>query len=265
MLRWTTRILAASALLSLTAPTFAETAADDAVLTGVRSRLATMAPTSVERDRKDRDALAAFYAARHGSALWISSTTLTPEAAALTATLADAKSYGLEPKDFRLPKMDGSALAAASPEALADAELQFATAALLYARHARGGRIPDPTGMLNSNLDRRPQWLEPKDVLDGLAAAKDPGAYLVSLHPKHPQFERLRQAYLAALPSGDKPMPLSTAAKRLRANMEMWRWMWTDMGDLHVFNNIPEFMQRVYKDGKIIRSEEHTSELQSPC
>ena len=255
MLRWTTRILAASALLSLTAPTFAETAADDAVLTGVRSRLATMAPTSVERDRKDRDALAAFYAARHGSALWISSTTLTPEAAALTATLADAKSYGLEPKDFRLPKMDGSALAAASPEALADAELQFATAALLYARHARGGRIPDPTGMLNSNLDRRPQWLEPKDVLDGLAAAKDPGAYLVSLHPKHPQFERLRQAYLAALPSGDKPMPLSTAAKRLRANMEMWRWMWTDMGDLHVFNNIPEFMQRVYKDGKIIRSE----------
>ena len=28
-----------------------------------------------------------------------------------------------------------------------------------------------------------------------------------------------------------------------------------DMGDLHVLNNIPEFMQYVYKDGQIIRSE----------
>ena len=48
---------------------------------------------------------------------------------------------------------------------------------------------------------------------------------------------------------------MSAAAKRLRANMEMWRWMNEDMGDLHVFNNIPEFMQYVYKDGQIIRSE----------
>ena len=255
MLRWTTLLLAAAGLLSLTAPTFAETAADDTVLTEVRSRLSTAAPSSDERDRKDREALIAFYAAHHGSGLWISGTALKPEATALTAAIKDAKAYGLDAKDFRLPKMDGSALASTSPDALAEAELQFSTAALLYARHARGGRIANPTEMLNSNLDRRPQWIEPKDVLDGLAAATDPAAYLVSLHPKHPQFERLRQAYVAALPTGDKPMPLSAAAKRLRANMEMWRWMWTDMGDLHVFNNIPEFIQRVYKDGHVIRSE----------
>ncbi len=37
--------------------------------------------------------------------------------------------------------------------------------------------------------------------------------------------------------------------------MEMWRWMWDDLGALHVFNNIPEFMQHVYKDGQLIRSE----------
>ena len=37
--------------------------------------------------------------------------------------------------------------------------------------------------------------------------------------------------------------------------MEMWRWMYDDMGELYVFNNIPEFMQYVYKDGKIIRAE----------
>ena len=36
--------------------------------------------------------------------------------------------------------------------------------------------------------------------------------------------------------------------------MEEWRWM-GDMGELHVLNNIPEFMQYVYKNGEIIRSE----------
>jgi len=52
-----------------------------------------------------------------------------------------------------------------------------------------------------------------------------------------------------------KPGQLSPAAKRIRANMEMWRWMWLNMGDFYVLNNIPEFMQYVYKDGQIIRSE----------
>ena len=74
MLRWTTLLLAAAGLLSLTAPTFAETAADNSVLTEVRSRLSAAAPSSDERDRKDREALIAFYAARHGSGLWISGT-----------------------------------------------------------------------------------------------------------------------------------------------------------------------------------------------
>jgi murein L,D-transpeptidase YcbB/YkuD len=76
---------------------------------------------------------------------------------------------------------------------------------------------------------------------------------LRSLQPKHPQFEKLRQLYVAALPKSGGP--LSVAAKRLRANMEMWRWMPDDMGDMYVFNNIPEFMQYVYKDGQIIRTE----------
>lgn len=38
-------------------------------------------------------------------------------------------------------------------------------------------------------------------------------------------------------------------------NMERWRWLPDDMGALHVWNNLPEFMSRVIKDGNIIHEE----------
>ncbi len=51
------------------------------------------------------------------------------------------------------------------------------------------------------------------------------------------------------------------------ANMEQWRWMPDDLGALHVKVNIPEFMVRVYKNGKVIHEERIISgkrETQTP-
>lgn len=42
---------------------------------------------------------------------------------------------------------------------------------------------------------------------------------------------------------------------KLLANMERWRYVPEDMGRLHVWVNVPEFMFRVVKDGKVIHSE----------
>ncbi len=204
---------------------------------------------------KDRDAAKAFYDARQGEPLWLTSAGATPGATALAAELKNAGAYGLDPKAFKVPDLSVEATVGMTSDARAEADLALTQAALLYARHARGGRIVEPAEQLNSNLDRKPQLLDAKMVLDGLARAPEPGAYLRGLHPKHPQFEKLRQAYQRALPADGKATPLSPNAKRLRANMEMWRWMWDDLGALHVFNNIPEFMQRVYKNGDVIRSE----------
>jgi L,D-transpeptidase YcbB len=228
---------------------------DDPVLNAARGKLASQPAATDEHERKDQAALIEFYAARHGDALWVTAAGLKPEAKALATEIANAGAYALDVSAFKLPKLDNGTLAATDTDALAEAEIEYSTAALLYARHARGGRIPDPAAMLTTNLDRRPQWIDPKTVIEALAATHERDAYLRGLHPKHPQFEKLRQLYLATLPADGKPAHLSPAAKRLRANMEMWRWMWEDMGSLHVLNNIPEFMQYVYKDGKIIRSE----------
>jgi murein L,D-transpeptidase YcbB/YkuD len=227
---------------------------DDPVLAVVRTKLAAEQPAEEEHARNDQTALTDFYAARHGEGLWVTASGIKPEAKALAGELANANAYGLDATAFKLPKLENGTLTATDTDSLAEAEIQYSEAALLYARYARGGRIPDPSEMLTTELDRRPQWIEPKTVIEALAASHEPDAYLRSLQPQHPQFEKLREIYVKMLPKDGNLSNLSPAAKRLRANMEMWRWMWLDMGDFYVLNNIPEFMQHVYKDGKIIRS-----------
>ena len=230
--------------------------AASAISEGLKAKLATRPIDADDQTAKEFAEIASFYEARGYAPLWVSDAGLMQRGKDLIAALKDANAYGLEAGDFAIPAADGGADA----DKLSATELTLTRSALLYARYARGGRIMKPSEMLNSNLDRKPQLLEPKVVLDGLAATDNSGAYLTGTNPKHPQFEKLRQAFLAAggaeagQGAGNRKS-LSAAAKRLRANMEMWRWMYDDMGELYVFNNIPEFMQYVYKDGKIIRAE----------
>ncbi|MFA5957471.1 L,D-transpeptidase family protein [Hyphomicrobium sp.] len=227
---------------------------DDPVLMEVRAKLSSEPAATDEHDLNDQKALVEFYTARHGDGLWVTASGLKPEAKALAAEIANAGNYALDVSRFKVPALVGGALTVNDTDSLASAEIDYSKAALLYARDARGGRIPDPAEQLTTNLDRRPQWIDPKIVIAALAASHEPDAYLRGLHPQQAQFEKLRQVYLTMLPKDGKGQ-LSAAAKRVRANMEEWRWMWPDMGNFYVLNNVPEFMQYVYKDGKIVRSE----------
>ena len=244
---------------------------------------------------REHEALSRFYAARKDTPVWVTPDGLTEKARSLAAALRQAPAYGLDLDLLPIPQLDRtgrtavlpatpaavplpvskSQAAAAAPtsntaagtpaedaaatakpsaEALAVTELAFSRAALVYARHARGGRILYPAAMLNSNLDRKPQLWSPIVVMADLAESDDMAAALARLHPIHPQFELLRQAYLEETGSEGKGK-LSAKAKRLRANMEFWRWMWDDLGALYIFNNIPEFMQTVVRRGEVIRRE----------
>jgi murein L,D-transpeptidase YcbB/YkuD len=198
---------------------------------------------------KERDVLVDFYNARASLPLWVTQKGLTAEAVAIIDEIKKANAWGLEAKDFFLPQLAahieyGLDL---SPATVADAELTLSLAILQYARYARGGRIIDPTILLNSNLDRKPQLLDPQTVLEGITRAVEPAGYLRGIHPQHPQFERLRQAYLKAR---SKAMKM-----KLRANMEHWRWMPDDIGDLHILANVPEYIVRFFKNGEVIHKE----------
>ena len=71
---------------------------------------------------------------------------------------------------------------------------------------------------------------------------------------------RTRSALNAGVPSDKpqaKPVLAGSEAQRLIANMERWRWMPEELGEMHIWDNIPEFMTRVYKKGQVI----HTAKI----
>jgi L,D-transpeptidase YcbB len=224
-------------------------------------------------DREDRAALAKFYAGRQQEPVWIAAGGLTPAAEAAIAELRRADNWGLDVAAFQLPALSSSSGAELSRATRADAEIALSLAILKYARHARGGRA-EPTS-LSRNLDRKLPLLDPGQVIDQASKAPSPDAYLRSLHPQHPQFEALRQKYLAlkqgrpiaqsdpnppeeGKKGGKKKAaaaPEAPDTRRILINMEEWRWMPESLGDFFVWVNIPEYTLRVVKAGKIIHTE----------
>src|SRR5262245_16482034 len=166
----------------------------------VRQQLAQPARGAV--DRADRAALVSFYAESSAAPLWVQADGFTPRARHALAEIRKAEDWGLSAAAFDLPQLASSE---ARPSALAVAEIKLSLAALQYARHARGGRL-DPS-QVSRSFDQKPSLIEPKDVLAALVATETPGTYLQGLHPKHPQFERLRQALLKAPAGGYRPEP----------------------------------------------------------
>jgi murein L,D-transpeptidase YcbB/YkuD len=127
-------------------------------------------------------------------------------------------------------------------------------AILKYARFARGGRVKPSE--LSNLLDQAPPLREPAKVLAEVTSAVSPEAYLRSLHPRHEQFQRLHQALLEARAGASRGKPVNNAKiQRILINMERWRWMPEDLGTLYVWNNVPEFILHVVKDGKVIHSD----------
>ena len=319
----------ANSLLPATAP-------PQAVGAVIRERLLADAKTAKEEEAVDWQALIAFYEARSDEPVFIGRAGYTPKAETLIEELKKSDDYGLDPSDYVVVDMgtDSSDRAELTHDQKVEAELKFALTVLKYARDARGGRIPDPSKQLASYVDRSPQYVDPKKLLDDLNTASDPAAVLRGTQPKHAQFEKLRQKYLemkrnlvnareivrvpdkgpklvpgqsnpdvallrqrldVAVPAGKDgaaPDPnyyddalASAVAKfqndkgqkadgivgprtrralndidvpspeRLLANMEMWRWMPEDLGDFHVWVNLPEFLVRVVKNGEIIHEE----------
>lgn len=195
--------------------------------------------------KDDVAAAVAFYNER-AEPIWLSADAISPKAKSAVNEIGKAADYGLDAKAFDLPQIADTAN---SVEQKADLELKLTIAALTYARHARGGRInPQNVSRL---IDQNPPLKETKTVLADIVAASDPAAYLRGLHPKHEQFERLRQALLKARSSGTGDKDI----KRLEINMERWRWLPEDLGRVYVINNIPEFMSRTLKDGKPVFEE----------
>ena len=236
----------------------------------VASIRVTLGDPALRKDENADDlaALEAFYAAR-AAPLWMTEMGFSAKGQQALFEIEKAGDWGLDPADFELPL---AAALPATPEAQGLAELKLNLAILKYARYARGGRFTP--SKISSLFDQRPPLRDPKIVLVEIEAADAPDAYLQSLHPKHEQFVRLRQALLKARGASEnansenansedgksedvksedvKPAGNERDIKLLVINMERWRWMPENLGSIHVWNNSAAFMLYVVKDGKTI-------------
>ncbi len=178
-------------------PREAQVAAEtqDPLTLAVRDRAKKFNPSRGD-NKADADAITAYFADETNMPLWVGKNGFNPAAKEAVTEIRKANEWGLDASAFELPTLAPSETNA---DDLANAEIKLSLAALKYARHARGGRI-DPVS-LSPMMDRKPVIYDPKTVLQGLASTSAPGSYLQGLHPKHPQFQRLRRALLSATPS----------------------------------------------------------------
>jgi len=227
--------------------------AADPVIASIRSKLGD-ASLRKGADVKDLAALEAFYAEQSYPPVWITTMGFSAKAQAAINEISKADDWGLAASAFELPSAGDLP---SNVDAQAEAEIKLQLAILKYARFARGGRA-NPASV-SALFDQDPPLLEPKLVLTEIAVSARPDAYLQSLHPKHEQFRRLRQALLKARGGGSndaaKKARNAPDIQRLLINMERWRWMPADLGTVYVQDNVPEFMLYVVKNGKTIHSD----------
>lgn len=224
--------------------------AADPVVASIRSKLADAALRK-GADPADLAALEAFYAERSGPPVWVTPMGFSARAQAAIDEIGKAGDWGLSASDFQLPPA-GTLPKTVDEQAMAEIKLQLAV--LKYARFARGGRV-NPAS-LSKILDLDPPIRDPKIVLAEISVSPDPDSYLQSLHPKHEQFQNLRQALLKARGGDGAGKPASERdIQKIVINMERWRWMPENLGKIYVQDNVPEYMLYVVKDGKVIHSD----------
>jgi murein L,D-transpeptidase YcbB/YkuD len=205
----------------------------------IRERLAD--PASAKgASTDDFAALQEFYSERTEPPVWTTDTGLNAKAEAAIKEIKDAGRWGLDARAFDPPSAQAQS---ASVDEQAEAEVALGLAILKYARYARGGRLQP--SRVNRLFDQKPPVRAPKAVLTEIAAADAPDAYLRAQHPKHPQFQKLREALSNA--RGNERQ-----VQQITANMERWRWMPAELGAFHIWNNVPEFNTRVVKGGKTV-------------
>jgi len=138
----------------------------------------------------EREAMAAFYAARDYAPLWIADGQPASRAKSVIAQIENAAADGLNAADYRIPAFGTSA------EALADADITLTNSVLTYARHLATGRIAP--GRVVSEVDYGDHTPDPTDVLKKVTSASDVNVAFDGFNPPHAGFKELKDK-LAAL------------------------------------------------------------------
>jgi len=207
-------------------------AASDPAAQALKILLAAQPKTGSFLEKRDRAALAEFYAERDYMPVWMVDGAYTPRARAVMQRIAAADEDGLDPAAYRLPPAAIGATTPAGAEIAASVDFVLSQAVLHYARQAYAGRL-DPAS-ISKLITVKPRLPDPIEVLTTVSSASDGAAAIASFNPQHEGYQRLKKALavaratetgprLARVPDG-KSMKLGLTDPRvplLRARLEL--------------------------------------------
>ena len=135
--------------------------------------------------KREREAIAAFYAARAYAPLWLEQSAWTNAAKTALTRLEHADEDGLSLKSAALPALSG-----ATDGERAVTELALSMAIVTYGRQASGSRI-DPQS-IDKLITEKPDVADAARILSTVAAAPDADAALRSFNPTQSGYLALR-------------------------------------------------------------------------
>lgn len=166
------------------------------------------------------------------------------DAQALLAFIRTVDSEGLIPADYQISELRTAILAGEGMALDTVASRSFAW----LAEDLRDGRTP---------MEARVQWfaVDPDQddtptlqLMEKALSTGDIAGTLTGVLPTHPDYQALKAA-LAAAPKADK-----RTRNMIRVNMDRWRWLKRDLGDIYLLTNVPEFQLRLTVKNRIIRT-----------
>jgi L,D-transpeptidase YcbB len=166
------------------------------------------------------------------------------DAQALLATIQGIKSEGLFAKDYQ-PEALKAAIAAGPGDAL-DQVASKSFAWLI--EDLRDGRTPMTARVQWFAVDPDQDKMPTAEIMAQALSDHDVPGVVARLAPTAPDYVALKEA-LAATPEAQ-------AAKKslIRANMDRWRWLARDLGDVYLLTNVPEFQLRLTVKNRNIRT-----------
>jgi len=149
--------------------------------------------------KPDRDAIVALYQkARNFQPLWVAQGAASERAKDVVEYLGTIETDGLDPKDYRMPKLN-----VGGAEEQAQAELKFTETLLTYARHAMTGRVH--FSRVSPNIDYKLAF-DADDVLKKVAASNDLGKTLAQFNPPQLGYRALKAKLAEMREALDEPV-----------------------------------------------------------
>ncbi|MBT0667839.1 L,D-transpeptidase family protein [Novosphingobium profundi] len=166
------------------------------------------------------------------------------DAQALLTTIQQIGKEGLVPADYQ-----PAALKAAIANGEGDALDTLASKVFGWLiEDLRDGRTPMPDRVQWFAVDPDRDDMPTGKIMAEALANHDVTGVVAALAPTVPDYAALR-AELAATPMAKKDRRLL-----IMANMDRWRWLKRDLGDVYLLTNVPEFQLRLTVKNKIIRT-----------